>query len=498
MIKFTLLYSILNGDLIPWLNTNDKFTNEVEPCYLKATANIPVNDSELHEQVKTLVQLFPALMDYLKTQTPISTTKLIPPFYLIKLPQHTDTFTAYYYLVFRQETLRLFNLTINQYSDLDDEMKSFLVNENLKELQYLALTLTEKMKERGYKQVPEPGSEPVLYALYVARYFIVHLFFQLQELFADIVQSTIIPKAFFQTFLKELYSNNYLHPGWAYYEHKLMFYIDSKHFSYNSIKKIFDDLKAETVLEQKELVLAKYENAIYLQMIGYNPAEIKNLLNHTLVSELFNDCKTSIQNRLNGIQLGIDRLDVINEEINKIYFTDVSIKNHQSVPSLIYHWLQTQANVYTNAASNVFTTVASNKSISEPRAIIKKANVEEQKTIAFQHLSFLQGVNMQNEKIMTSGHFRLLIEAVNSLIEFDTVPEIKIPIPQINLATNYIRYTFYVLHKNLYLTKTIKDSWINFLHDMFSQFKNAERTTTKAKFSEKPPMYDVDFQQFKK
>ena len=168
------------------------------------------------------------------------------------------------------------------------------------------------------------------------------------------------------------------------------------------------------------------------------------------------------------------------------------------MPSLLYHWLTTQATVYTNAASNVFTAVAGKETGSEPKAIIQKVNVEEQKTTAYRHLAFFQGANAQNEKIMSADQFQKLISAVNSLIEFDLVPAIEKPLPQINLPTNYIRYTFYLLHKSLYTSKSIRDTWINFLHDMFAQFGNAERKTTKTKFSEKPPLYDTDLQHFKK
>lgn len=498
MIKFTLLYSVLNGDLIPWLNSNERFFSEIEPCYLNATALMPANDIELHEQVKALIQPFPAISEYLKSQAPTTPTKLVPPFYVTKLPQHTDTFTAYYYLTFRQETLRLNNLIINQYSDMDNEIKSFLINEHLKELKYLALSLTEKLKERGYNQAPDPQTDPVLYALFAARYFIVHFYFQLQELFADVVKTPMIPKAFFQTFLKELYHESYLHPGWAYYENKLMFYIDSNLFSYNLVRKVFEDLKTENIIQEKEPVIAKYENAIYLHLLGHNPAEIKNLLNQIFVSELFSNQKTEMLNKINSLQLGIDRLEIVNDELNKLYYIDSSIRNHHSVPSLLYHWLKTQLTVYTNAASNVFSAIANSNPVTAPKSIIHKVKVEEQKATAYQHLLFLNGVNGQNEKIMTDDQYRSLIATVNSLIELDVVPQIEKPLPQINLPTSYIRYTFYLLHKTLFTSKTIKDSWVNFLHDMFVQFKSAERSTTKAKFSEKPPMYDSDFHRFKK
>ena len=498
MIKFTILYSILNGALIPWLNTNDHFTDEIDTCYLKATSNIPVTDVELQEQVFTLVQPFPALLIYLKSQETEKQTTLISSFYSINIPYHTDTFTAYYYLTFRQETLRLFNQIVNQYNEMDNEMKSYLINENLKELKYFARSLTEKMKERGFVSTPDPTKEPVLYALYVARFFVVHLFFNIQELFAEVVKSPIIPKAFFQTFLKEVYHDIYLKPTRAFYEHKLMFYIDNNIFSYATIKKVFEELHAENNLEQKEEVVAKYENAIFLHLLGHNPGVIQNLLNHKLVSELFDNQKSIIQNEINNLQLGLDRLHIVQDEINKLYYTNGTSKNHCSIPSLLYHWLTSQVTVYTNAASNVFASNAAIADYVEPKAIINKVHTEEQKSTAFQHLTFFKGFNTQHEKIMTDDQFCSLIEAVNSLIELETVPTIDKQLPQINLPSNYIRYTFYLLHKSLYTTKSIKDSWINFLHDMFSQFKNAERTTTKSKFSEKPPLYDTDFQYFKK
>lgn len=498
MIKFTTLYSILNGDLIPWLNHHDDFTNEMEPYYLTATASVPANDVELHHQIASLLQPFPALAEYLKSQEPITATTLIHPFFAIRLSQHTNTFTAFYYLTFRQETLRLFNLIINSCGEMDNEMKSFLINEYLKQLKYLALNLTDKMKDKGYSNPPAGQVDPVHYALFVARYFIVHLFFEIQELFVDIVKSPIIPKAFFQTFLKETYDESYLHPGRAYYEHKLLLWLDNDLFSYKTIRKIFEELKAEDNLELKEELVAKYENALYLHILGHNPSEIKNLLNATLVSELFASVKAEIQNQINSVHLGVDRLDIVNNELNKLFFTDSTLKNHQSVPSLLYHWLTSQATVYSTAASNIFAAVADKQVITQPKTIINKVQVQEQHKIAFQHLSFMKGVNAQNERIMSNEQFSLLIVYVNLVIEKDLVPSIGNPLPQIGLPATYIRYTFYLLHKALYGTKSIRESWINFLHDMFSQFHNAERSTTKAKFSEKPAMYDTDFQSFKK
>lgn len=498
MIKFTLLYSILDGDLIPWLNCNEEFTSQAEPCYLMATASFPSNDIELNDQISTLVGMFPMLRVYLKSQLPEKPTQLVPSFYTIQLPQHTDTFTAYYYLIFRQEAQRLFNLIINQYSEMDNEMKTYLVNDNLKELKYLALSITEKMKEKGYTQAPNPNTEPVLYALYVARYFIIQLFFGVQEVFIEGVKSHIIPKAFFQTFLKEQFLSHHLQPSRAYYENKLMVYIDNNCFSYSNIKEIFDDLKNQSDFDQKETVIAKYENAIYLHSLKHNPGEIKNLLNPTLVNDLFNSRKASIQNEINKHQIGIDRLDVVNTELNAIFYTDTSIKNHHSIPSLLHSWLASQAIVYTNSASSNFPAIVSDRPFIEPNKIIKQVNIQEQKEIAYQHLSFLKGTNAQNEKIMSDDKFTYLIDRVNSLIETELVPEINNPIPQINLPTNYIRYTFYRLHKALYTTKSIKESWINFLHDTFIQFNKAERSTTKTKFSEKPQLYDTDLQGIKK
>jgi hypothetical protein len=108
------------------------------------------------------------------------------------------------------------------------------------------------------------------------------------------------------------------------------------------------------------------------------------------------------------------------------------------------------------------------------------------------------GLIEANEKIMTDIEFTRLINYTNYLIETGLVPEkIKI-IPQINISADYIRYTFYTIHKALYGTQKININWISFLKAVFLQFQNSEWQTLKTKFSTKPVLYDADLKALKK
>ncbi len=78
------------------------------------------------------------------------------------------------------------------------------------------------------------------------------------------------------------------------------------------------------------------------------------------------------------------------------------------------------------------------------------------------------------------------------------MPKIQKAISQIGLDNNFIRYTFYKLHEQLYTTKKIKTAWIDFLHAFFAQFNNTAKSTTKAKFSEMPKSYAADLDALKK
>jgi len=93
---------------------------------------------------------------------------------------------------------------------------------------------------------------------------------------------------------------------------------------------------------------------------------------------------------------------------------------------------------------------------------------------------------------MEDVDFERLIEYTEYLIKNDALPNSVKAIPHINISNEFIRYTFYLIHKRIYGTNRIKPIFIDFLQTVFTQFKNTNYSTTKTKFSVKPPQYDTD------
>lgn len=127
-----------------------------------------------------------------------------------------------------------------------------------------------------------------------------------------------------------------------------------------------------------------------------------------------------------------------------------------------------------------------------PAPIKKKYSDTEQKEIATKYLHFFSGYNYNGYKIMTKGNYELLLQYVAAFLKDEVVPADMKPLAQLDISNEYIRYTFYLIHKELYGTRQIRMSMIQFIHAVFSQFAGTEITTTKTKFSVKPKLYDGD------
>ena len=79
------------------------------------------------------------------------------------------------------------------------------------------------------------------------------------------------------------------------------------------------------------------------------------------------------------------------------------------------------------------------------------------------------------------------------------MPDNIIPIKDIKLSASFVRFHYYALHNMFFETRRrIYDSFIDFLHTVFEEkFQNAEKTTTKNKFSVQPNLYKKDLEKMK-
>ena len=108
---------------------------------------------------------------------------------------------------------------------------------------------------------------------------------------------------------------------------------------------------------------------------------------------------------------------------------------------------------------------------------------------AREYLKYFSGINRKGNRIMRKDDFERLLNYVDILIETKQVPQNLEPIPQIDLDNQFISYTFYSLHLDLYgkrgPTRTI---WPEFVRLVFLQLK--DNVTIYSKFHTKPKNYD--------
>lgn len=109
-----------------------------------------------------------------------------------------------------------------------------------------------------------------------------------------------------------------------------------------------------------------------------------------------------------------------------------------------------------------------------------KSNIE----IMHSVLDYMKGLNEKQSKILTDEDYNLLIEYTTHLIEKEEVPEI-LKILKPDLIKDTIRFSFWVLHHEIYTTKRIKNYFYNFIKLVFEKFENDELISIKKHFGTK-------------
>ncbi|MBC5992410.1 hypothetical protein [Pontibacter cellulosilyticus] len=112
---------------------------------------------------------------------------------------------------------------------------------------------------------------------------------------------------------------------------------------------------------------------------------------------------------------------------------------------------------------------------------------------ARKYLEHLNSQNTKRQKGLRTVDYERLLRYTNDLIEFEEVPKNVEPIYAVGKTQSHIRYTFYLIHKDLYGTRPKRGYFIDFLYAVFpSLFKDTEWNTTFTKFSQAPPSYKYD------
>ncbi len=352
-MKITLLDSIMHGPLKPWLLKPNVIDQFVKLLY-KATASTPSNVSELQSQLLHLVQDFPDLVQFLKEESLSgSDLPLVDHFYEIAPPQHTNAFQQFYYLLYRQESLRFFNALIIKMDALkmrDD--KAYRLQRVFTSLRVLTIYINETLKEYENE---EPENENVCYALNVARYMLIVLFFEIQDYFSSDLENCITPKFFFQNYLHLPYPAGFLIRSNYYYENFFLRMYRYDRFEIDLAKKYLREIK-EGHLKNDERLMARYENGIFLYENGFSPDAVFQDFSIVNNESVFREIKEEWLLQIDSLNTGYKRLNFINDQLDALQYMDDDRNNRISIPSRLFRFLMQQKEIYANQLSVEFKT----------------------------------------------------------------------------------------------------------------------------------------------
>lgn len=112
-------------------------------------------------------------------------------------------------------------------------------------------------------------------------------------------------------------------------------------------------------------------------------------------------------------------------------------------------------------------------------------------TLIMSIFGYMKGNNEKGVKILSDNDFLKLIEYTTHLIEEESNPKVEEKL-RVNLNTDVLSYSYWVLHKNFYTSKKIRDYFYSFLMDTFSNFEKQASTSIKSSFGSKTRVPRLD------
>jgi hypothetical protein len=273
----------------------------------------------------------------------------------------------------------------------------------------------------------------------------------------------------------------------------------------NLLSQLFADLEKTPTDNTLIAVTCALENSVFLLTENLDIPAFAQIVEVNFAKSILKDKKLALNNHLNTLsnaREALAEIDNIAENLPDFSATtpEVVASLTSSITRQLLSWLAEQKEIYKNNAAQIFVPTIQNEGTktTKPKATQQKASPQKQKTAAQKRIAFLSGYNRKNEKIMSSEDFARLTNYICSLIDTGTVPPNIQPISQIAISSEYLRYTFYLIHKELYTTRPVRPEWIDLLHAIFTQFKDVDKETTRKKFSTRPTHYDTDIQEIEK
>lgn len=234
-------------------------------------------------------------------------------------------------------------------------------------------------------------------------------------------------------------------------------------------------------------VFKAVEHAIFL---GDN-TDILQLVDEKFCKTQFREKKKALEEEINALTNPREIQSVIEDELDQLdLFEDNNIP-FQSIPRRLCSWLTAQLETTKQNLGNIFLPASKNSIEQSPsKQKVSKSSVRDQIKVVKSHLDFLTGY-INNEKIMKDDDYENLIQFITSFLTEKKVPVISARI-RTNTTQVFLRYTFYLMYKDLKLKQPSRNAWVSLLHAIFPQFDDTDESVTYKKFSTKPDLYDSD------
>ncbi len=97
---------------------------------------------------------------------------------------------------------------------------------------------------------------------------------------------------------------------------------------------------------------------------------------------------------------------------------------------------------------------------------------------------YMSGLNEKREKILSDEDFELLVKYTTELIEHEKLPVVEKQLEP-KISSDLLRFSFWVLHKELYNTQKIRSYFYDFIYAVFLNFKNNDISSIKSQFGTK-------------
>jgi hypothetical protein len=266
-------------------------------------------------------------------------------------------------------------------------------------------------------------------------------------------------------------------------------------FDYKVSVDLLNELYCTTPDTKINTVICALENAIFLHNNKQEIPKFSEIIKPEKTDEIIKEYKNIYRQRYEVEALALNRANSIDEIISEVSVNNpFKLNDSRAIAFCLLEYLKKQKEIYLKDPSAIFNVVTEKSALNlrkKPLPLNKPMQIKSKLKIAHRYLAFLSGINPKNDKkFMSDNDYLLLISYVEFLIKNEALPQITRKIPKSNIPKTWLRYTLYIIHKEIY--STIQDLWIEFMQVVFDDFSPEIVTfkTLKTKFSVYPSGYN--------